>query len=49
MIGRGNKMDHLISRAWPSDKLLGIAECVVMLSVLSAVAVGVLRMLGIVG
>jgi hypothetical protein len=38
-------MNHFISKAWPSDNLLGIAECIVMVWVLSVVAVTVLRML----
>jgi hypothetical protein len=42
-------MDHSISKTWPSDILFRIAECIVMLSILLVVALGVLRMLGIVG
>jgi hypothetical protein len=42
-------MDHFISKAWPSDNFLRIAESIVMLSVLLVVVGGVLRMLDIVG
>ena len=45
----GDKVDHFISKAWPSDNVLSIAESIVTLSVLLVVVVGVLRMLGIVG
>ena len=38
-------MNHFISKAWPSDNLLGIAECVVMVWDFPVVAVTVLRML----
>jgi hypothetical protein len=47
-VGTGDKMDHLISKAWPDNKLHDIAECIVMLSVLLVVVVAVLRVLGIV-
>ena len=42
------KMEHFVSKAWPSDKLLDIAEGIVMLSVVLVVGVAVLRILGIV-
>jgi hypothetical protein len=42
------KMDHFVSKVWPSDTLLGIAEGIVTLSVLLVVGVTVLRMLGLV-
>jgi hypothetical protein len=41
-------MDHLISKAWSSEKLLNIAEGIIMLSVLLVVVVAALRMSGIV-
>jgi hypothetical protein len=41
-------MDHLISKAWSSEKLLNIAETIIMLSVLLVVVVAALRMSGIV-
>ena len=41
-------MDHLISKAWSSEKLLNIAERIIMLSVLLVVVVATLRMSGIV-
>jgi hypothetical protein len=41
-------MDHLISKVWSSEKLLNIAERIVMLSVLLVVVVAALRMSGIV-
>jgi len=41
-------MEHFVSKAWPSDKLLDIAEGIVMLSVVLVVGVAVLRILGIV-
>ncbi len=49
MLERADKMDHSISKTWLGDKLFRIAEYIVMLSVLLVVALGVLRMLGIVG
>jgi hypothetical protein len=44
----GDKMDHLISKAWPNHTLRDIAERMVILSVLLVVVVAVLRVLGIV-
>jgi hypothetical protein len=47
-VGMGDKMDHLISKAWPNHTLRDIAERMVILSVLLVVVVAVLRVLGIV-
>jgi hypothetical protein len=41
-------MDHLISKARSSEKLLNLAESLIMLSVLLVVVVAALRMSGIV-
>jgi hypothetical protein len=41
-------MDHLLSKAWSSEKFLNIAEGIIMLSVLLVVVVAALRMSGIV-
>lgn len=41
-------MDHFIGKAWSSEKLLNIAESIIMLSVLLVVVVAALRMSGIV-
>jgi len=44
----GNKMDHFISTAWPSNTLHDMAERMVILSVTLVVVVVVLRVLGVV-